>query len=102
MRLHHAVHTSHLKPYYTRDRYTDLDNENNEEPLYTIDKIINSCCFPSDVKYLICWEGYSDDNDTWEPMENLSTDGIKQLLVEFYNTPGNKRKAVHPDLEALL
>ena len=42
MRLYHTVHASLLKPYYTCDHYTDLDNETNEEPLYTIDKIINS------------------------------------------------------------
>ena len=101
MRLYPTVHASLLKPYCARNN-EDMEVDTEDEPLYTIDKIINSRRFLSGVKYLIRWESYSEDNDTWEPMENLSTDSIKQLLIEFHNTPGNKRKAVHPDLEPLL
>ena len=101
MCLHPTVHTSLLKPYRTRNN-KDMEVDTEDKPLYTIDKIINSRRFSSGVKYLIRWEGYSEDNDTWEPMENLSTDSIKQLLIEFHNTSGNRRKAVYPDLEPLL
>ena len=101
IRLHPTVHASLLKPYWTRNK-EDMEVDTEDEPLYTIDNIINSQRFSSEVKYLICWEGYSEDNDTWGPMENLSTDGIKQLLIEFHNTPGNIKKAIHTDLEPLL
>ena len=101
MHLHPMVHMSLFKPYRVCNN-EDMEVDTEDEPLYTIDKIINSRCFSSRVKYLIRWEGYSKDNDTWEPMENLSTDSIKQLLIEFHNTLGSKRKAVHPDLEPLL
>ena len=101
MRLHLMVHTSLLKPYRAcNNKHMEVDTE--DEPLYTIDKIINSRRFSAGVKNLIRWEGYLEDNDTWEPIENLSTDGIKQLLIEFHNIPGNKRKAVYPDLKPLL
>ena len=101
MRLHSTVHASLLKPYRACNN-EDMEVDTKDESLYTIDKIINSRRFSSRVKYLIRWKGYSEDNDTWELMENLSTDSIKQLLIEFHNTPSNKRKAIHPNLEPLL
>ena len=101
MCLYPTVHASLLKLYRAHNN-EDMEVDTEDEPLYTIDKIINSRRFSSGVKYLLHWEGYLEDNDMWELMENLLTDVIKQLLIEFHNTSGNKRRAVHPDLELLL
>ena len=70
MRLHPTVYALLLKPYHAHNN-EDMEVDTEDEPLYTIDKIINSRRFSSGVKYLIRWEGYSEDNDTWEPMEKI-------------------------------
>ena len=107
MRLHHTIHVSLLKPFYKRGNKDEKEEDkmqvdDDDENLYAVEKIINSRRFASGVKYLIRWEGYTKENDSWEPMESLCSDGIKQLLVEFHKNPANKRKAIHPHLEHLI
>ena len=103
MRLHHTIHVSLLKPYQG-GRQMEIDEE--DEPLYHVEQIINSRRFGSGnnstVKYLVRWEGFGEEHDTWQPMDTLIGDGIQNLIAEFHKVPGNKRKAVHPDIEPLL
>lgn len=101
MHLHPMVYVSHLKAYHEHNN-EDMEVDIEDARLYIINKIINSQYFSFGVKYLICWEGYSRDNNIWEPIENLSTNSIKWLLIEFHNALGNKRKAIHSNLESLL
>ena len=79
-----------------------MEVDEEDEPLYNVQQIIDSRRFGRTVKYLVRWDGYSEEHNTWQPMDTLIGDGITKLILDFHNTPGNKRKAVHPDMEPLL
>ena len=35
------------------------------------------------VHFLIHWRGYDTEEDTWEPLANLTSAGVKKLLTAF-------------------
>ena len=35
------------------------------------------------VHYLVHWKGYPDEDDSWEPLSNLSSAGAKKLVAAF-------------------
>merc|ERR1712113_856863 len=49
--------------------------------LYQIDQIIDKRKINGIWKYLIKWEGYGPESNTWEPRENI----CKQFLCQFEN-----------------
>ena len=105
MHLHNIIHVSLLKPDKARKAgQMNLDDE--DEPLYNVEQSINSRQFRSGnnstVKYLIRWEGFGEKHDTWQPIDTLIRNGIQNLIVGFHKKLGNRRKAVHPDIEPLL
>ena len=99
MHLHHTIHVSLLKPHHARKNVegeVQMEVDEEDEPLYMVDQITNSRRFTSGVKYLVRWDGYGEEHDTWQPMDTLIGEGLKNLLVIFHKTPGNRRKVVHP------
>ena len=55
----------------------------------------------SQVEYLLKWRGYDDDDNTWEPADNLDcTDLIEDFerkRKEQSKKPGDKRKLEKPE-----
>lgn len=68
------------------------DNDKDEETEYNVeairDKRINkeTGC----IEYLIKWEGYSEDDNTWEPRDHLE---CPELLAKFEEETVNKRRS---------
>ena len=59
----------------------DDDVNMNEEEQYEVEEILEKKKVGGKWKYKIKWVGYSVDQCTWEPMENL--DNVLEMLAEF-------------------
>ena len=62
------------------------------EQVYEVVDILDSRRRGRKVLYLIRWEGYGPEDDTWEPIESLS--GSKELLDDFHSTYPDKPHAI--------
>ena len=61
----------------------DLDGELN----YPVEKIVSSKVHHRKVHYLVKWEGYRDDQNTWEPYDNLMMDATEAIKDFHMNNP---------------
>ena len=101
LRVHDVFHVDHLSPY--KGNKINGQEVPPPEPVtvegeeeYKVDHIRDSKLFGCTLKYLVCWKGYGEGEDTWEPSKNLAhaLDKVK----EFHSlNPGAPRK-----IEALI
>ena len=89
--LHPRFHVELLRPYHgAPGRYDEpppeLDTEGAET--YEVEKILNHRWHGRKKRFEwgIKWTGYSDSENTWEPLENLV--GASDLLKEYRRTHG--------------
>lgn len=66
---------------YDEDRSNDA-----EESLYTVEKILDKRKIKGEWKYKVKWEGWSEKDCTWEPLENLNN------VIYLVNDYEKKRK----------
>ena len=82
IRIHHVVHTTLLKPYKKNAaNYAEETDDEQDDLFYNVESVVASKRFSRKVKYRIRWEGYEEQDDTWEPVENLrdSMDAVKNF-----------------------
>ncbi|KAJ9529159.1 hypothetical protein QJQ45_007835 [Haematococcus lacustris] len=99
-RLHPVFHVSLIKPYTGTDvgfmppPVEWLD----EEPVYYVERLLDHRHVHAGKakEYLVQWEGYDADHNTWEPRSNLV--GCDKILAE-YNAAHNLKHAFPPDKE---
>ena len=84
-KIHNVFHAKLLHPYKETTEY----GENFTEPPpdliegvaeWEVEKILDMRTQRSRKQYLICWKGYSDAHNSWEPWENINT---PLLMAEF-------------------
>ena len=69
----------------------EVEEEQNDE-IYSVEKIISKKVVNGKTQYLLKWKGYDSDENTWEPEENLD---CQDLLEEFNKrTAGGKASAI--------
>jgi hypothetical protein len=81
MQIHLIFHVSLLEPAPSRaqlDRITELEDE--EE--YEVERILNHRGEGPQTEYLVKWKGHGNDENTWEPLNNLTNP--QATLAQYY------------------
>lgn len=52
-----------------------------DEDIYTVEKIVSKKRLNQKTLYLVKWEGYGSDQNTWEPVQNLSN--VKDMIKRY-------------------
>ena len=95
MRIHPVINISHIKPY--RDRLpgqpvtapgpSNVTEDCKEE--YKVEYIVDSCYKGKHLEYLVHWQGWSETDQTWEPLSNLgnTTNVIRDFHASHPSAP---------------
>ena len=98
MRIHPVFHVSLLEPYVTSTipgriqpppPPVVVDNEN--EPEYEVEAILDSAYRRNKLYYKIQWKGYPVSEDSWQPASNVANapDIIRAFHARYPHQPGN-------------
>jgi hypothetical protein len=85
LNLNPVFYVSCLSPWHDNGLHKPLPPEpvviqGKEE--YEVNSIIDSRVYRRQLQYLVCWKGYSEGKNTWEPAKNLSH--AKKAIAKFY------------------
>ncbi|CAK55747.1 unnamed protein product (macronuclear) [Paramecium tetraurelia] len=68
--------------------------QKHNSQLYTVEKVVDKRYDPvsKELQYCIKWEGYSEADNTWEPLKNLKN--VLSEIEEFENQQNNKKQNI--------
>ncbi|KAL8441649.1 hypothetical protein Emag_006994 [Eimeria magna] len=69
------------------------EDDNSSDPAYEVEHVLDSRGSGRGEEVLVEWEGYLDDQATWEPLSNLTN--CKGLLRASRACPTGQRRLDH-------
>ena len=74
------------------------------EPEYIVEEILNSHLWWNKLEFLIKWEGYTDENNSWEPEDNCrnANDAIKDFYNQYLEAPQQIGRMQYENLNSIL
>ena len=98
MRIHPIFHISLLEPApRNAPLETELELEENPDE-YEVEKILDSRKVKNQIQYLVKWEGYSHEENTWEPLKHLGN--AKDLVENFHRQNPDRPSLTQPKSQA--
>ena len=105
--IHQTQHEVYLTPYiepFTDSQRTpdppppemvDFGAEGGETRLeYAVKEILNSRKWGRGMEYLVSWEGYGPEENTWEPPDNLTN--AQEAIADFHKRYPDRVKPNKP------
>jgi hypothetical protein len=66
---------------YTQLRPSEQAQIDSEDNIYTVERILDKKKDGKKLLYLVKWEGYPEEESTWEPIANLQN--VKDMVKLF-------------------
>lgn len=66
------------------------DNDEEDDDVFFVEKILDKKIVNGQIKYKVKWQGWPEEDCTWEPLENLTN--VQELIAEYEDMISGKKK----------